>query len=132
MTAMKKKSEEHHTESSQKRARSSQTKKSENTSKEQSSAKKTSFNVGYEDWEDVEEECKEYQRELFCKIHDHLSLSESSIHAAFSKIEALASLEATKFFHKDLDVLRSFVGDSNSSRVAIDNLIRKLEEMECE
>lgn len=131
MSVMKKKSAGRRTVSSRKRIHSFQTKKSESTSKEQSSAKKTSFDVGYEDWENVEEECKEYQRELFCKIHDHLALSESSIHAALGKIDALASLEATKFFHKDLDALRSFVGDSNSSRVSIDNLIRKLEEMEC-
>lgn len=132
MSVMKKKSAGRRTANSRKRIHSFQTKKSENTSQEQSSAKKTSFDVGYEDWEDVEEECKEYRRETFCRIHDHLSLSESSIHAALGKIEALASLEATKPFHKDLDTLRAFVGDSNSSRVSIENLIRKLEEMECE
>lgn len=132
MSVMKKKNEGRHTGSSRKRTPSSQTKKSKNTSKEQSSAKKTSFEVGYDNWEDVEEECKEYRRETFCRIHDHLSLSESAIHAALGKIEALASLEATKPFHKDLDTLRAYVGDSNSSRVAIENLIRKLEEMEVE
>lgn len=133
MSVMKKKNEGRRTESSRKRTLLSQTKKSGNTSKGQSSAKKTSCReVGYEDFEAVEEECQEYRRKLFCQIHDHLSLNESSIHAALNKIEALASLEATKPFHTDLNALRAYVGDSNSSRVSIENLVRKIEEMECE
>lgn len=68
---------------------------------------------------------EQIQRQLI-DINDHMNDFDNPVRAALNKIDALESLEATKPFHADLQVLRHLVGDVNSTRFGVEQLLLKL------